>query len=89
LDHDREELVAYSRPQRASINDARTGQFSLVEHVATQGRTPRNFAFDPSRRWIIVTNHGSDNAMVFRVDGGTGRLTPRGRPVDIGYPFGT
>jgi 6-phosphogluconolactonase len=68
--------------------DARTGRLRLVEHVATQGRTPRNFAFDPSGRWIIVTNHGSDNAMVFRVDGRTGRLTPQGHPIDIGYPFG-
>jgi 6-phosphogluconolactonase len=68
--------------------DAGTGQLRLVEHVLTQGRTPRNFAFDPSGRWIIVTNHGSDNAMVFRVDGRTGRLAPRGQPVDIGYPFG-
>jgi 6-phosphogluconolactonase len=68
--------------------DARTGQLRLVEHVATRGRTPRNFAFDPSQQWIIVTNHGSDNAMVFRVDGETGRLTPQGQPVGIVYPFG-
>jgi 6-phosphogluconolactonase len=68
--------------------DAETGRLDLVEHVATQGRTPRNFAFDPSQQWIIVTNHGSDNAVVFRVDGRTGRLTPRGQPVDIVYPFG-
>jgi 6-phosphogluconolactonase len=68
--------------------DGRTGQLRLIEHVATQGRTPRNFAFDPSQQWIIVTNHGSDNAMVFRVDGKTGRLTPHGQPVDIVYPFG-
>jgi len=64
------------------------GQLRLVEHVATRGRTPRNFAFDPSQQWIIVTNHGSDNALVFRVDGKTGRLTPQGQPVDIVYPFG-
>jgi 6-phosphogluconolactonase len=68
--------------------DARTGQLRLVEHVATQGRTPRNFAFDPSQQWMIVTNHGSDNAMVFRVDAETGRLTPQGQPVGIVYPFG-
>jgi 6-phosphogluconolactonase len=68
--------------------DPPTGQLRLIEHVPTQGRSPRNFAFDPSARWIIVTNHGSDNAMVFRVDRKTGRLTPQGQPVDIVNPFG-
>jgi 6-phosphogluconolactonase len=66
----------------------RTGQLSLVEHVPTQGQTPRNFAFDPRHQWLIVTNHGSDNAMVFRVDGKTGRLKPQGEPVSVPYPFG-
>jgi 6-phosphogluconolactonase len=68
--------------------DGRTGQLSLVEHVATQGKTPRNFAFDPSHQWLIVTNHGSDNAMVFRVDGKTGRLKPQGQPISVPSPFG-
>jgi 6-phosphogluconolactonase len=68
--------------------DGRTGLLHLVEHVATQGRSPRNFALDPSNRWIVVTNHGSDNAVVFRVDGQTGRLTPHGQPIDVTYPFG-
>jgi 6-phosphogluconolactonase len=66
----------------------RTGLLSLVEHVPTQGQTPRNFAFDPSHQWLIVTNHGSDNAMVFRVDGKTGRLKPQGQPISVPYPFG-
>jgi 6-phosphogluconolactonase len=61
---------------------------TLIEHVPSQGRSPRNFAFDPSHRWLIVTNHGSDNAMVFRVDENTGYLSPVGRPVHVLYPFG-
>jgi 6-phosphogluconolactonase len=66
----------------------RTGQLRLVEHVPTQGQMPRNFAFDPTQQWLVVTNHGSDNAMVFRVDGQTGRLTPHGQPVRVPNPFG-
>jgi 6-phosphogluconolactonase len=67
--------------------DARTGRLTLVEHVPTQGNSPRNFAFDPTARWLLVTNHGSDNAVVFRIDENTGRLTETGPPVSVPSPF--
>ena len=67
--------------------DETTGTLSLIEHVPTQGQKPRNFAFDPTSRWLIVTNHGSDNAVALRVDAETGRLTPTGRPVSVRSPF--
>lgn len=64
-----------------------TGKISLLEHIPTQGKTPRNFSFDPTSKWLIVTNHGSDNAMVFKVDDKNGHLTPTGEPVPVVYPF--
>ncbi|MGA2328285.1 MAG: lactonase family protein [Bryobacteraceae bacterium] len=67
--------------------DAKTGRLTFVEHVPTQGKMPRNFAFDPTGRWLLVTNHGSDNAVVFRIDDNTGRLTETGQPVPVPYPF--
>jgi 6-phosphogluconolactonase len=67
--------------------DPDTGRLAPLEHVSTQGKTPRNFAFDPTGKWIICTNHGSDNAVVFRVDEATGRLTPAGQPVSVPSPF--
>jgi DNA-binding beta-propeller fold protein YncE len=67
--------------------DQETGHLSLVQHIPTQGKTPRNFAFDPTSRWIICTNHDSNNAVVFRVDETTGRLTQVGEPVAVPYPF--
>jgi 6-phosphogluconolactonase len=67
--------------------DQETGRLSLVQHVSSQGKTPRNFAFDPTSRWIICTNHDSNNAVVFRVDETTGRLTQAGEPVAVPYPF--
>ncbi len=67
--------------------DAATGRLTLVEHVPSGGKTPRNFAFDPTAQWIVCTNHGSDNAVVFRVDRDSGRLTPHGPPVAVPYPF--
>ena len=68
--------------------DAATGKLTLLEHVPSQGRSPRNFAFDPSHRWLIVTNHNSDNAVVFRVDENTGHLSAVGQPVHVLSPFG-
>jgi 6-phosphogluconolactonase len=68
--------------------DAVKGTLALVEHVASQGRSPRNFAFDPGGRFMIVTNHVSDNAMVFRIDEASGRLAPVGQPVAVPSPFG-
>jgi 6-phosphogluconolactonase len=67
--------------------DAGTGRLSLIEHVPTQGKSPRNFAFDPTARWLLVTNHGSDNALVFGIDQTTGRLTPKGTPVSVPLPY--
>jgi 6-phosphogluconolactonase len=67
--------------------DAATGLLTLVEHIPTHGKTPRNFEFDPAGRWLLVTNHDSDNAVVFRVGKNTGRLTQVGEPVYIPYPF--
>jgi len=67
--------------------DQATGKLTLVEHVSSQGKTPRNFAFDPTGRWIICSNHGSNNAVVFRVNETTGKLTQTGQPVEVPYPF--
>lgn len=67
--------------------DETTGRLTPIQHVSTQGKTPRNFAFDPTAKWILCTNHGSNNAVVFRVDETTGRLTPVGQPVEVPYPF--
>jgi 6-phosphogluconolactonase len=67
--------------------DPQNGNLTLIEHVATQGKTPRNFAFDPTGHWLLVTNHDSNNAVVFRIDSDTGKLTPAGEPVAVQYPF--
>ena len=59
----------------------------MLENIPTQGKSPRNFSFDPTYKWLIVTNHGSDNAIVFRVDDQSGHLTSAGKPVPVVYPF--
>jgi 6-phosphogluconolactonase len=67
--------------------DQASGRLSLIQIAPSGGRTPRNLAFDPTAGWIICTNHDSDNAVVFRVDIGTGELTRVGPAVSVPYPF--
>jgi 6-phosphogluconolactonase len=67
--------------------DQESGLLKAIQHIASGGETPRNFEFDPSGQWMIVTNHGSNNAVVFKIDGATGMLTQQGQPVDEPYPF--
>ena len=67
--------------------DQTTGRLTPVEHVSSGGNTPRNFAFDPTGKWIVCSNHDSNVAVVFRVDENTGKLTQAGQPVPVPYPF--
>jgi 6-phosphogluconolactonase len=67
--------------------DPSTGTLSPVEYHPSGGKTPRNFAFDPTGRWIVLTNQESNNAVVFKVDPDSGRLTQIGDPVPVPAPF--
>ncbi len=66
--------------------DAQTGRLRLVQHVSTQGRTPRHFALDPTGRFLLAENQDSGTVVVFRVDADTGRLTPTGSRVRVDFP---
>lgn len=62
------------------------GGLSLVEHVPTQGKTPRNFNFDPTGKFLWAENQDSDSVFLFRVDAATGHLTPTGQKLSVGSP---
>jgi 6-phosphogluconolactonase len=66
--------------------DEQKGTLALLEHVPTQGKTPRNFGIDPTGRYLLAANQGSDNVVVFHVDAGTGRLKPAGHSIEVGAP---
>jgi 6-phosphogluconolactonase len=67
--------------------DQKSGLLKAIQHISSGGETPRNFEFDPSGRWMVVANHGSNNAVVFKIEGKTGMLTQQGAPVGVPYPF--
>ena len=62
--------------------DPAKGTLTLVEHVPTQGKTPRDFNLDPTGGYLFAANQNSDNVVLFRVDPKTGRLTPAGQVVE-------
>jgi 6-phosphogluconolactonase len=48
--------------------DPAQGTLTLVEHVSTQGKTPRDFSLDPTGRYLFAANQNSDTIVFFRVD---------------------
>ncbi|GHV77575.1 hypothetical protein AGMMS49942_23960 [Spirochaetia bacterium] len=55
--------------------DTVRGLLSFVASVPSGGRTPRDFAVDPSGNFLLVCHQDSDSLGVFRIDRGSGKLT--------------
>jgi 6-phosphogluconolactonase len=47
------------------------------------GRTPRNFALDPSGEWLLAANQDSDTIVAMRRDSRTGGLSDPEKVFDI------
>ncbi len=68
--------------------DPQSGALALKQRVPSRGKTPRYFSFDPSNRWLLVSNQEGGNVAVFRVDANSGELTASGEPVVLARPMG-
>jgi len=66
--------------------DEKTGRLEYVEHVSTQGKTPRNFAIDPTGQFLLAANQNSDSIVVFRIDKKSGKLTSTGNAAKVPTP---
>ena len=72
------ELVIYS------IDDQ--GRLTYVGRQSTMGKTPRNFAIDPTGNFLLVGNSGSNQIVIFKRDQKTGLLTPTNKKIAVGDP---
>jgi len=66
--------------------DGQKGTLTPIEHVPTQGKTPRHFAIDPTGKFLLAENQDSDSIAVFHIHPDTGRLTPAGQTVEAPTP---
>ncbi len=57
-----------------------------VQHIASQGQIPRDFALDPEGKLAVVANQQTNNLVSFWINDETGKLEPTGYRLDIGTP---
>ncbi len=62
------------------------GKLTLIGHQPVLGKTPRNFGFDPSSKFLLVANQRSDEIVVFAVNKKTGLLKDTGKRIAVGSP---
>lgn len=62
------------------------GRLKLAGHQSTEGDVPRNFTLDPSGRFLLVANQGSNNIVVFKRNVKTGLLRSTGVQVAVPSP---
>lgn len=83
-------LYGSNRAEHESLSifkiDKKTGKLTLVGHQPVNGKTPRNFAIDPTGHFILVANQDSDNITIFKRNKKTGKLTATGKEIKVSMP---
>jgi len=59
---------------------------TAVGHQAMGIRTPRNFAIEPTGKYMLVANQSGGNVIVFRINQSTGELIPTSSGVQVPSP---
>jgi 6-phosphogluconolactonase len=62
------------------------GTLNLKNEYPTMGKTPRNFAIDPTGKFLLAANQESNNIVTFRIDAASGALTPTGDVAEAPAP---
>jgi 6-phosphogluconolactonase len=75
---DANELVIYAIDE--------SGKLNYVNRQVTLGKTPRNFAIDPTGNFLLVANQDSNEIIIFKRDQKTGLLTPTGKKIQVNKP---
>ena len=63
-----------------------TGLLTLIEHTFSGGSWPRDFALDPSGRFLVGSNQESHNLVLYARDTETGKLMKLDSEIDVPYP---
>lgn len=83
-------LYASNRGDANSISiftiDPSDGKLTAAGRVSTEGRAPRDFALDPSGKWLLAANQDTDNIVEYRIDPESGALHPTGANIKTPTP---
>lgn len=63
--------------------DEASKELTLVEFTPTGGDWPRDFVFDPSEKFVVVSNQHTGNLVLFARDRETGKLTKLNSEVEV------
>ncbi|MEI8383413.1 MAG: lactonase family protein [Planctomycetota bacterium] len=66
--------------------DPQTRELKAAGHQSTGVKTPRNFAIEPTGKYMLVANQSGGNVIVFRINPATGELTPTESSVSVVTP---
>jgi 6-phosphogluconolactonase len=66
--------------------DPTKGTLQLKNEYPTMGKTPRNFAIDPTGKFLLTANQESNDIVTFRIDAITGALSPTSDIVEAPAP---
>ena len=84
--HDSIVIFAIDAETGAQSHPENRGKLTYVGHEPTQGKTPRNFAIDPTGTFLLAANQATDTIITFRIDQQTGKLTPTGHVTEVPQP---
>ena len=62
------------------------GKLTNKQYISVNGKHPRNFAIDPTGRFLLVANQDSDNIVIFAIDPSTGLLKATGNELSVPNP---
>ena len=62
------------------------GSLTVKGHQSVLGKTPRNFALDPTGNFLLAANQDSNDVVIFKRDKTTGLLTATGKKIQVDKP---
>jgi 6-phosphogluconolactonase len=64
----------------------KNGNLTMVGRQSVLGKTPRNFAIDPTGNYLLAANQDTREVIIFKRDPKTGLLTPTGQKIEVDKP---
>ena len=62
------------------------GKLEFVQRTSTLGKGPRNFAIDPTGKFLLVAHQYTNDIVIFKRDKKTGILTATGKKIELCSP---